>query len=623
MSRALTIGNLAPNDGFSERLNASFASANDPRIAFAGAVNGLGAGSSNISSMTVGFNTAAAGGVNGAVIVNFASDGTGTSGLGLTTLPSQSVGVSGTIEATGSVFRLASASPATPNPVNFGNVRVGAAATQALTIGNAAANDGFSEKLNALIGAATAGITAAGSFNLLGPQSTNNASLVVGIDTATAGARNGTATTSLASDGSGTSGLGITPLTPQTVAVNGAVYRVANPTLLPSALTLAARVGDAAPAATLAVTNTSPDIFTERLNASCGAVGAGFTGAGSIVGLTAGTSSSALTVSLNTASAGSFSGNAGVAFVSSGVGTTGAADLALPGQSVALTGHVYTPAAAQLNAAVVDFGVVHRGDAVAERAVSVTNSAPVSAANDTLRASLGAAPPGFTSGGTLAGLAAGATDATSLRIGLNTAAAGTFAGSATATFASHDNELADLALGSPTIALKGQVNNFAEAALTKSGAGTLTHSGNTYTLDFGTLMLGAGDQGASLSVSNNAIGPADLLSGAFDLSGATSAFTLSGFDSFANLVAGSTFDGLGVRFDDDAQGTFLATVVLHASGSNASGYAGAIGDTFLVLRGDVAVAAVPEPETYALMLAGLLFLARVAQRRRQRSCDAC
>ena len=136
-------------------------------------------------------------------------------------------------------------------------------------------------------------------------------------------------------------------------------------------------------------------------------------------------------------------------------------------------------------------------------------------------------------------------------------------------------------------------------------------------------MLGAGDQGASLSVLNNAIGPADLLSGAFDLSGATSAFTLSGFDSFANLVAGSTFDGLGVRFDDDAQGTFLATVVLHASGSNASGYAGAIGDTFLVLRGDVAVAAVPEPETYALMLAGLLFLARVAQRRRQRSCDAC
>jgi hypothetical protein len=620
VSRALTIGNLAPNDGFSERLNASFGSANDPRITFAGAVSGLGAGSSNSSSMTVGLNTAAAGGVNGAVIVNFASDGAGTSGLGLTTLPSQSVGVSGTIETTGSVFRLASASPATPNPVNFGNVRVGTSATQALTIGNTAANDGFSEKLNASIGGATAGVTAAGSFNLLGPQSSNNASLVVGIDTASAGARNGTATITLASDGTGSSGLGVTPLTAQTVAVNGAVYRVANPTLLPPSLTLAARVGDAAPVAAVAVTNASPDAFTERLNASFGAVSSGFAGSGSITGLAAGASSNALTLSLNTASAGSFSGSAGVSFVSSGAGTTGAADLALPGQSVTVTGHVYTPAAAQVTTTVVDFGIVHRGDTVAERGVSVTNSAPVSAANDTLRAAFGAAPTGFTGGGTITGLAAGATDATSLRIGLNTAAAGVFAGAASASFASHDSELADLALGSATIALKGQVNNFAEASLAKTGAGTLTHLGNTYTLDFGTLMLGAGAQATSLSVLNSAIGPADLLSGAFDLSGTGPGFTLSGFGSFANLVAGAGFDGFGVRFDDAAQGAFLATLVLHASGSNASGYVGGLDDTFLVLRGDVAfAAAVPEPETYVLMLAGLLVVARIANRRRQRS----
>ena len=43
--------------------------------------------------MSVGLNTAAAGSVNGAIIVNFASDGAGTSGLGITALPSQSVGV--------------------------------------------------------------------------------------------------------------------------------------------------------------------------------------------------------------------------------------------------------------------------------------------------------------------------------------------------------------------------------------------------------------------------------------------------------------------------------------------------------------------------------------------------
>ncbi len=619
VSQALTISNVAANDGFSEKLNAGFASASDPRITFAGSVGLLGAGASNSSSMTVGLNTAAAGSVNGTVGVNFASDGSGTSGLGITALPSQSVGVTGVIQAGGSIFRLASASAAQPNPIDFGNVRIGSSATQALSITNRAPNDGFSERLNASIGGATGGVTAGGAFSLLGPQATNNTSLVVGIDTASAGARSGSATITLASDGSGTSGLGVTPLPSQNVTVSGAVYRLANPALVPSSVTLAARVGDAAPAAALGVTNVSPDVFTERLNASFAGVSAGFAGSGAITGLAAGASSNALSVSLNTASAGSFAGTAGVGFVSSGAGTTGAADLALPGQSVALTGHVYTPAVAQANTTTVDFGIVHRGDVVAERAVSVTNGAAVSAANDTLRGSIGGASAGFTASGTLSGVAAGATDATSLRVGINTVTAGIFAGSATANVTSHDAELADLALGSTTIALNGQVNNFAEASLAKTGAGTLSHVGNTYTLDFGTLAFGAGAQAASLSVLNSAIGPADLLSGSFDLSGLGSGFTLSGVGSFSDLVAGAAFDGLGVRFSDAAEGVFLTTLVLHASGSNASGFVGALDDTVLVLRGDIGVtAAVPEPETYALLLAGLLVIGRVAHARRQR-----
>ena len=410
----------------------------------------------------------------------------------------------------------------------------------------------------------------------------------------------------------------MTPLTAQTVAVNGTVYRLANPTLAPPSLTLAARVGDAAPVASLSVANASPDAFTERLNAAFGAVSAGFTGSGSITGLAAGATSNAMGVALNTGAAGVFNGTAGVNFVSSGAGTTGAADLALPGQSVALAGRVYTPAAAQVNTTIVDFGIVHRGDAIADRAVSVTNSAPVSAANDALQGSLGAASGGFSAGGTLAGLGAGATDASSLRVGLATANAGVFTGTATATFSSHDADLADLALGSTTIALRGQVNNFAQASLTKSGAGTLTQLGNTWTLDFGTIALGDGSLATSLGVLNSAIGPADLLSGDFDLSGAGPGFALSGFGSFANLVAGSSFDGLGVSFGADTAGTFLATLLLHATGSNASGFSGRLDDTVLVLRGDVAgaVAAVPEPETYVLMLAGLAAVAGVGRRRR-------
>ena len=88
-----------------------------------------------------------------------------------------------------------------------------------VSITNTAANDGFSEKLDASLGGATAGITAAGSFNLLAPGSTDSSSLVVGMNTASAGHKSGTATITLNSDGTGTSGLGLTPLSSQIVNV--------------------------------------------------------------------------------------------------------------------------------------------------------------------------------------------------------------------------------------------------------------------------------------------------------------------------------------------------------------------------------------------------------------------
>src|SRR6185295_10379019 len=187
-------------------------------------------------------------------------------------------------------------------------------------------------------------------------------------------------------------------------------------------------------------------------------------------------------------------------------------------------------------------------------------------------------------------------------------------------FASHDGELADLALGGTAVQLRGQVNNFAEASFAKTtGAGTLSHSGNTWTLDLGTFTVGSGDRSASLAVLNSAIGPADLLGGTFDLGGAGNAFALTGFGSFANLVAGTSFGGLDVLLDDGNVGAFLATIVLHSSGSNASGFVGALPDMTFVIRGDVAaVAAVPEPETYLLLIAGLAVVTSVAKRRQRR-----
>ena len=363
VQQALNISNTAVNDGYSEKLNASFGSASDVRITTSGSIGQLAAGSSDNSSMIVGLNTSAAGTVNGTQVVNFASDGTGTSGLGLTTLASQTIGVSGDITTSGSVFRLASASAATPNPVSFGNVRIGTATDQALSITNTAVNDGYSEKLNASLGGATTGVSASGSFNLLAAQSTDNSSLHVGIDTSSAGAKSGSATITLNSDGTGTSGLGITALPSQIVNVSGNVYRMASPTLNTPNVTLVARVGDAAPSANVSVTNSSPDTFTEGLKANIGGTASPFTSGGSIANLAAqGTDASSLHVGLNTATAGASTGTATVNFSSTGAGTTNAADASVGAAVVNLVGKVYQQAVAQVNTLAVNFGIVHVGD---------------------------------------------------------------------------------------------------------------------------------------------------------------------------------------------------------------------------------------------------------------------
>ena len=380
------------------------------------------------------------------------SDGTGTSGLGITALPTQVINLDGLV--TGKVGNLAQAGAATPNPVNLGNVRVGAAApSQALSITNTASAP--AEGLNASIATATPGLTATGSFTSLAPQATNNTSLVVSMNTATAGSRNGTATITQASDGSFNNGTQ-TPLGTQTIDVTGGVFRLANPVVnTPSPITLAARVGGVGPSANISVTNSSPDQFTEGLNVTRGSTPSGFTSAGSVSNLIAGGNSNAIQVTLNTATAGSFTGNQALSFVSTGAGTTGAPDVGVGSANVGLNGKVYTPAQAQVNTATpINLGIVHVGDAVPQAAVSVTNSAPVTALNDTLRMAFASATGPFTGSGNLGanGLAAGSTDATSLRVAMSTLTAGIFSGSATFSAASHNTELADLDLGNVNVA---------------------------------------------------------------------------------------------------------------------------------------------------------------------------
>ncbi|WP_457422988.1 beta strand repeat-containing protein [Roseateles sp. P5_E7] len=280
------------------------------------------------------------------------------------------------------------------------------------------------------------------------------------------------------------------------------------------------------------------------------------------------------------------------------------------GQTLNITGgKVYAPAVAQLGISTLDLGIVHVGD-MAAGSITVRNAASVAALNDGLWASASAGGA-FVAQAGIADLAAGQQD--SLLVKLDASQAGVFNGTATLDLFSRNADMSDLTLASQQVTLKAQVNHYAELGLSKlSGAGSFAGGGKLYTLNFGTLTEGSGNLSAELAVGNLAEGLADMLGLKFELGTASLHFSLNGFGPVSGLAAGDSQGGLQVGFSGLLTGRFDEVVTLHAIGSNASGYAGALGDVQLRLVGEVA--AVPEPASWAqlaLGLAGLLgFMAR-------------
>ncbi|MDQ6758364.1 MAG: choice-of-anchor D domain-containing protein [Acidobacteriota bacterium] len=383
-SQALSISNNVPNDSFSEALDASIGGPTGGVTTNGGTISLLAPNATDNTSLVVGIDTASAGNKAGTASITLQSDGTGSSGLGLTTLPSQTVNV------TGSVFRLAAPGAHSPEPVTLANQHVGDGVTQAISLTNAATNDGFSEKLDASFTGTTGNATGSGSFTLLGPGATNDTSLLVGVDTSAAGARSGTATIGLVSDGTGTSGLANTTLTSQTVNVSGNVYRLASAsTHTPEPVAFGVlHIGDT-PSQAISVSNTAVnDAFSEKLDGSIAAATGGVTASGSFSLLAPGSSSNSLSVGINTSSAGNKNGTASIGLVSNGTGTSGLANTDLTSQTVNVTGQVnffadpvlvFKSGAASLimNSATsftLDFGQVAQNSGVYSAAFGVLNT---------------------------------------------------------------------------------------------------------------------------------------------------------------------------------------------------------------------------------------------------------
>jgi fibronectin-binding autotransporter adhesin len=128
----------------------------------------------------------------------------------------------------GSVYldNYALATTGTVAAVDLGKARVGGTFSNsgALSVSNAsAANNGYTEGLNATQGAVSGGVIAGGSniSNLDGASSST--SLTAGFSTATSGAKSGSSTIDFASSGTN-SGYTDTALTSQAVGVTGSVY---------------------------------------------------------------------------------------------------------------------------------------------------------------------------------------------------------------------------------------------------------------------------------------------------------------------------------------------------------------------------------------------------------------
>jgi autotransporter-associated beta strand protein len=492
----------------------------------------------------------------------------------------------------------------------FGNVHTGDSNSQDPTESITITNTGASEYLLASLGALSSGLVSGGGDLDLAPG--QSGTLTVTLDASPLNGGNGlyvgSVGLSLASQG----GL-LAPaetITTPAITVVANVWSLADPILIaPSGGTVnlgALRIGTGA-SASLTLSNGGSASTQEGLIYSFSdAADPGITLSNAYGTLASGERTS-IGLGLDPVSPGLFADTGAFSFVSTGAGSDGLGQTQMNGQTVSITGTAYTPAVAS-QAGSLNFGTIHAGG-FGTASLIIANLAPAGAYGDSLLTGITGAAlgsllydldgqsnlldfgNGFYGGRAIGAIAAGGTGDFTFTLDTQTGGfdpavgTGSYSTVATLSFVSHDGAQSDLGLAAQTVTLSAVVDQYASAGLVLAGgAGTLTGSGSTYTLSFGTL-TNTGSETANLEILNTASGLSDALSG--DIIATSSAdFSNSGLASFAGLLAGQGDSAPSITFSNAEGGSVSETLVIDPTGSNAD-YAGALPAITLTVTGTV------------------------------------
>jgi hypothetical protein len=323
-------------------------------------------------------------------------------------------------------------------------------------------------------------------------------------------------------------------------------------------------VGDIA-TETVTVTNkaaVSP--YTEVLDAGLSAVTTGFTTAGSVKGLVAGASNStALTLTENTTVAGARSGSAKLGLETDGTGVDGLGAIALPSQTVTMSGAIYAYAAPSFSATSLTLAARVGGTLAGHVTLSDgTTPTPyqeslVFAANGPQAVTITGGDGTIASGGTsllgvsLASTVAGTITGETVTIGLTSTGVGT-------------SGLADTTLASQTVTIDAEVYALAIAKLSATTVNvgivhvgdvvtrsiTVTNAGTAALVD--SLTAGPSTTTGNVTSATAALGPDGLAAGgsgtvqlgiATTTAGTVSGSATLGFTSHDSALADQTVSG--------------------------------------------------------------------------------